>query len=138
MKIRLLILTISILSMILILFGCSSVTSSNDESKEETIELSVAHALPSTHPIETEVIQPWAEKIEEETDGVVKIKSYPADTLLAADQIYDGVVNGVADMGLSFFSYSAGRFPLMSTLELPGITLENSKVGTEVAMEVLN
>jgi TRAP-type C4-dicarboxylate transport system substrate-binding protein len=144
-------------ALILFISGCASSTDSggtsnagdqgnqgqaenNDQQKEniEPIKLSIAHAFPGAHPIETEIIQPWAKAIEEKTDGLITVESYPVGTLLAADQIYDGVVNGAVDMGLSFFSYTPGRFPVMASIELPGIPINNAMVGTRIAMDILN
>jgi len=114
--------------------GCSS-NDSAGQSGAETIELKLAHFFPSTHPAETELIQPWAQAIEEATNGKVKITSYPGQTLLKADAVYDGVVDGVADMGLSCFAYTRGQFPVLEAFELPGITYKNSKVASKVAWE---
>ncbi len=65
----------------------------------------------------------------------MKITSYPANTLLQADAVYDGVVNGIADLGLSCFSYNRGTFPVLEVFELPGIEYANSKVASKVAWE---
>ncbi|MFZ5643089.1 MAG: TRAP transporter substrate-binding protein [Bacillota bacterium] len=124
----------SLLVALLVLAGCSS-SSSPKESKQATTELKLAHFFPSTHPVETDLIQPWAKEIEQATNGQVKITSYPGNTLLQADAVYDGVVNGIADMGLSCFSYTRGRFPVLEAFELPGITYNNSRVASKVAWE---
>ncbi|MEL7567182.1 MAG: TRAP transporter substrate-binding protein [Dehalobacterium sp.] len=118
--------------------GCGNTASAPEEEGQEeqkTVELKLAHFFPSTHPAETELVQPWAKAIEEATEGRVKITSYPGQTLLQADGIYDGVVSGIADLGLSCFSYTRGRFPVLEVFELPGITYANSKVASKVAWE---
>ncbi len=117
----------------LFLAGCSS--GSTGEQDTQTIELKLAHFFPSTHPAETELVQPWAKAVEEATGGRVKITSYPGETLLKANATYDGVVNGIADIGLSCFAYTRGRFPVLEVFELPGVIYENSKVATKVAWE---
>jgi len=116
------------------LTGCSS-KSSAPVQEQKVVELKLAHFFPSTHPAEKELIQPWAKAIEEATGGKVKVTSYPQETLLKSDAIYDGVVNGIADMGLSCFSYTRGRFPALEAFELPGVTYNNSRVGSKVAWE---
>jgi TRAP-type C4-dicarboxylate transport system substrate-binding protein len=128
---------ILMLSMMIIFSGCSDNAPSSGETNEDvkTLELKLAHFFPNSHPAEKHLIQPWAEAIEEATEGRVVITSYPNQTLLQADSIYDGVVNGVADMGLSCFSYTRGRFPVLEVFELPGITYLNSKVASRVAWE---
>lgn len=113
--------------------GCGGTAASSDQGK--TLELKLAHFFPSTHPAETELVQPWAKEIEEATEGRVKITSYPGQTLLQADAVYDGVVSGIADLGLSCFSYTRGHFPVLEVFELPGITYANSKAASKVAWE---
>lgn len=130
---------IKLLSLLLIIImgtamGCSN-SSSPEQNQTKAVELRLAHFFPSTHPAETELIQPWIKAIEEATDGQVKITSYPNQTLLNADSIYAGVVDGSADLGLSCFSYTRGRFPVLEAFELPGITYNNSKVASRVAWE---
>ncbi|OPY63822.1 MAG: 2,3-diketo-L-gulonate-binding periplasmic protein YiaO precursor [Pelotomaculum sp. PtaU1.Bin065] len=124
-----------VLLMIFALAGCSSGSSPGQAKKQGAVELNLAHFFPATHPAETELIQPWAKAISEATDGQVIIKSNPGETLLKADGIYEGVVNGVADIGLSCFSYTRGRFPVLEAFELPGTTYNNSKVASKVAWE---
>ena len=114
--------------------GCSP-TAPGEQEQQQTVELKLAHFFPATHPAETELVQPWAKAVEEATGGQVKITSYPGQTLLKADATYDGVVNGVADVGLSCFAYTRGRFPVLEAFELPGVTYENSKVASKVAWE---
>ena len=121
-------------SMVLLLMvtGCS--TGASTEQGKPT-ELKLAHFFPATHPVETELIQPWAQAINEATDGQVIVTSYPSQTLVNADATYEGVVTGVTDIGLSCFSYNRGRFPVLEAFELPGIVINNSKVGSKVAWE---
>lgn len=113
--------------------GCSN--AGTDTGQKAVMELRLAHFFPSTHPAETDLIQPWIAAIEAATDGQVKIVSYPNQTLLNADSIYAGVIDGSTDLGLSCFSYTRGRFPVLEVFELPGITYQNSKVASKVAWE---
>lgn len=118
-----------------IMSGCSQPSTNADAEKTTPVELKLAHFFPATHPAETDLIQPWAKAIEEATEGRVKVTSYPGQTLLQADAIYDGVVSGISDLGLSCFSYNRGRFPVLEVFELPGIKYMNSKASSKVAWE---
>ena len=80
---------------------------------------------PSTHPAEVELVQPWAKAIEEATGGQVKIVTSQPN-LLQADSIYDGVLNGIADIGISCFFLYPQWLPGSEVFELPGITYESS------------
>ena len=102
---------------------------------EEVYEFTVAHFFPAGHPAETEVIQGWAAALDEASDGRIKIISYPGETLLKSAEIYEGVVSGIADVGLSFFFYTRGRFPVLESFELPGIVYESSYAASKVAWE---
>ncbi len=113
---------------LLALAGC-------DTAGNEQVELTLAHFFSAAHPAETVLIEGWAEALSEATDGRVTIESYPGGTLLAAADIYNGVVTGVADIGLSCFAYTPGRFPVLEAFELPGITYLNSRVASMVAWE---
>ncbi len=125
-----------ILSVILlcVLIFVSAVSTASGESAK-TYQFNLAHFFPGTHPAETAFIQGWIQAVEEATDGQVKITSYPGETLLKAADIYNGVVQGIADIGLSCFAYTRGRFPVLEAFELPGITYANSKSASMVAWE---
>jgi len=123
--------------MLLVVAGCAKTSSTGEDSEAKPVELKLAHFFPSTHPVETELVQPWAKDIEEATNGMVKVVSYPGETLSKASDIYDAVVNGVSDMGISCFAYTRGRFPVLEVFELPGIIYNNSKVASMVAWEAI-
>lgn len=61
----------------------------------------------------------WAGEIEKLTDGRVRVVYYPDGQLLAGEQIFPGVVDGVADLGMGVFAYNLGRFPVMGVIDLP-------------------
>ncbi|MCL6612908.1 MAG: TRAP transporter substrate-binding protein [Peptococcaceae bacterium] len=129
------VLTLALVLALLAAAGCSSSPPAKDNSPKQPVELKLAHFFPATHPAETQLVQPWAKAIGEATQGRVKITSYPGQTLLQADAVYDGVVNGIADIGLSCFSYTRGRFPVLEAFELPGITYNSSKAASQTAWE---
>jgi len=99
------------------------------------VELKLAHFWPATHPVETDLVQPWIKAVEEATEGRVKITSYPGETLAVSDAIYEGVKKGVADIGLSCFAYTRGQFPVLEVFELPGIVYNDSAAATKIAWE---
>ncbi len=82
------------------------------------IELSYSVFFPPSH-IQCRTAMDWAKEIEKRTDGRVKITVYPGGTLTKAPQCYEGVVNGVSDIGMSCFAYTRGRFPLLEGIDLP-------------------
>ncbi|MCL1911385.1 MAG: TRAP transporter substrate-binding protein [Leptospirales bacterium] len=81
-------------------------------------ELSYSIFFPPTHT-QTKVAENWAAEISKRTDNAVKINIFPGGTLTNADKCYDGVVSGLSDLGMSCFSYTRGRFPVMEAADLP-------------------
>jgi TRAP-type C4-dicarboxylate transport system substrate-binding protein len=82
------------------------------------ITLSYANFFPPTH-IQSKLAEQWCQEVEKRTNGKVKINYYPGGTLTKAKQTYDGVVEGISDIGLSVLAYSRGRFPVMAAVDLP-------------------
>jgi TRAP-type C4-dicarboxylate transport system substrate-binding protein len=50
-------------------------------------------------------------------------------------EIYEGVKEGDADIGLSCFAYTRGQFPVLEVFELPGIVYNDSAAATKIAWE---
>lgn len=82
------------------------------------ITLSYSNFFPPTH-IQSKLAEDWCREVEQRTGGKVKINYYPGGTLTKAKQCYDGVVEGISDIGLSVLAYSRGRFPVMAAVDLP-------------------
>ena len=97
---------------------------------EKTIELKLATFFNTTHPITTDILGTWAEMVEEETNGQLKITLYAGETLLKAGDLYEGVISGITDIGHNPTNYNISRFPVMSTLELPGIEWRSGKAAS--------
>jgi len=111
---------ISIFLVLTILMSCNR---GNDKSeikaeKKETYEFNYAVFFPATH-LQAQTAEAWAKELETRSDGQIKITFFPGGTLSKAAQTYEAVVSGVADIGMSVFAYSRGRFPLLEGLDLP-------------------
>jgi len=86
----------------------------------EPVELSFAFFAPETSFPGVASLW-WIDEIGKATNGQVTVKWFPGGTLLTAKNMYDGVLTGVADIGLSCPTYEPGRFPLLSLNDLPGL-----------------
>ena len=100
-------------------------------AETEVIELTYTNFFPPTH-LHSILAEEWIKEIEKRTDGAVKITYYPGGSLVKAPQTYDGVVQGIADIGMSLFAYTPGRFPACEIVDLPH-TYPNGWVATKVA-----
>ncbi len=104
--------------LMLVLILCFSLQSGVAEVCAKTTELNYSIFFPATHG-HTLLATEWAKEVEKRTNGAVKINMFPGATLTPADQTYDGVVKGIADIGMSCLSYTKGRFPLSEVIDLP-------------------
>ena len=107
------------------------------DGNERTYNFSIAHFFPETHTLETDVSRGWAKAVTEATNGRITFDTYPAETLLKAEETYQGIVDGVADVGLSAYAYTSGRFPVLETLLLPGVSFYNSEASSQAAMAAI-
>ncbi|WP_134700618.1 TRAP transporter substrate-binding protein [Ammoniphilus sp. YIM 78166] len=115
--------------------GVSS-TEQKQATADKPIELSYAFFAPAnTFPAVQ--MEKWKEEIEKRTNGQVKVNLFPGGTLLKADNMYDGVANKVADIGLSSTTYEPGRFPLLGLSDMPS-GYPSSKVASLVTHELIN
>lgn len=96
--------------------GCGR--NGEEGTADNPIKLSYSVFFPPAH-IQCKTAEAWAEEIERRTEGRVEITIYPGGTLTGAPQCYDGVVNGISDIGMSCFAYTRGRFPFLEGLDLP-------------------
>jgi TRAP-type C4-dicarboxylate transport system substrate-binding protein len=95
-------------------------TADTAADSDETITLKYAFfAGPQTFPAVQ--MEKWAEEIEKRTNGKVQVETFPGGTLLTPQNMFDGVLQGVADIGLSCPTYEPGRFPLLSLNDLSGV-----------------
>jgi TRAP-type C4-dicarboxylate transport system substrate-binding protein len=88
------------------------------KAEAQTFNFTYSTFFPPTH-IQTKVPEAWIAEIEKRSNGKIKIKMFTGGSLTPAPQIYDGVVKGISDFGLSVFAYSAGRFPVISAVDNP-------------------
>jgi TRAP-type C4-dicarboxylate transport system substrate-binding protein len=102
----------------------------------KAIELSYSNFFPPTH-IQGKLGDSWAKEIEKRTNGKVKITYYPGGALLKGPQMYDGVLKGISDIGMSVFGYSRGVFPSMEAMDLP-MGYPNGKAATAIINEFYN
>lgn len=81
-------------------------------------KLTYSNFFPPTNH-QSKLAQEWCDEVAKRTNGKVVIEYYPAGTLTKAKQCYDGVVEGMSDIGMSCLAYSRGRFPVMAAVDLP-------------------
>ncbi|WP_397474491.1 TRAP transporter substrate-binding protein [Pusillimonas sp.] len=83
-----------------------------------TTELTVSSWLPPGYFFMSRVLRPWAESVERETEGRVKVVILPA-ALGRPAAAFDVVRQGQADISYGVHGYQPGRFELSKAVELP-------------------
>ncbi len=76
--------------------------------------------LPPQAPIPSQAIKPWADKIERESGGRLRIQQFPAMQLGGRPpELFDQAKDGVVDLVWTVLGYTPGRFPKAEVFELP-------------------
>ena len=99
-------------------FALSLLLCPNVHAADKVIEISYSNMFPPTH-IQSILGEQWGKEVEKRTNGRVKIVYYPGQTLLKGPKTYDGVIDGIADMGMAVLGYHRGVFPTMEAIDLP-------------------
>ncbi len=96
-----------------------------------TVELKFVNYFP-VPARQSKICEEFIKDLEARSGGQLKIRYFPAGTLVTAPKIYDGVVEGIADIGFSNIGYTYGRFRMTEALDLP-LGFPNAWVANHVA-----
>ncbi|SBT16646.1 Sialic acid-binding periplasmic protein SiaP precursor [Marinomonas gallaica] len=89
---------------------------------EAEFTLKLHHMLPPMAMAHAQFLEPWAEKVEAESNGRIDIEIYPAMQLGGKPpQLFDQVRKGISDITWTVTGYTPGRFPKSTVFELPFI-----------------
>ncbi len=103
-------------------------------AKGPAIELKMSHHEPATGPL-GQAYQKWADGIGQKSGGRLKITVFPSETLGKANDAYNDVTGGVADIAWVIPTFTPGQFPLSEMFNMPMIGIENSGMGSKVTWE---
>ncbi|MBN1479803.1 TRAP transporter substrate-binding protein [candidate division KSB1 bacterium] len=120
---------LTVLVSMLFVIGCGS------PDGDKVIKLSYSVFFPPTH-IQCQTAEAWAQAINEQSNGRVEITVYPGGSLTKAPQVYEGVINGISDIGMSCYAYTRGRFPLLEAVDLP-VGYPDGMTATNVANAIV-
>lgn len=87
----------------------------------KSIELKLAHFMPTMHVQHQKAFEPFADKVSELSNGEVTIKIFPSGQLGNPKTMVDAIRMGITDIGFVLPSYVPGRFQRSSVFELPFI-----------------
>jgi TRAP-type C4-dicarboxylate transport system substrate-binding protein len=80
--------------------------------------LKVANFFPPPS-FQSKVLGEFCKDLEKRTNGQLKVDYFEGGSLLKSTEMFDGVVNGITDIGYSHVYYTPGRFLSVETCGLP-------------------
>jgi len=90
----------------------------NASAQEHTLKMH--QFLPAQANVPKLILDVWADNVEEASEGRIKIERFHAMALGGKPpELYDQVVDGVADIAWTVVGYTPGRFPSTEVFELP-------------------
>jgi TRAP-type C4-dicarboxylate transport system substrate-binding protein len=88
----------------------------------QEVTLTVHHFASPKAPTQVTLIEPWAQRIEEQSDGRIKVEIFPSMAMGGAPpELYRQVRDGAADLVWTLIGYTPGVFPRVEAFELPSV-----------------
>jgi len=98
--------------------GLAAVTASGAMAQEVTLRLH--QFLPAQANVPLLVLDVWADRVEADSNGRIKIERYPAMQLGGTPpELMDQVMDGIVDLVWTVNGFTPGRFPRTEVFELP-------------------
>lgn len=122
----------------LILTGCGDKkdTKAQPSTQQQVITLKMADIYPVTHIYANDVAKFFIKRVDELTQGRVKIEYYPSEQLGKQKDLLNLTSQGVADIGYMAPTVLAGQLPLNTVMVLPNYT--TSTQGSKIYMKLAN
>lgn len=95
----------------------------------------IHHFLSPKATTQTQMIEPWVKRIEEESEGRIKFEIFPAMSMGGKPpELYRQVRDGAADIVWTVIGYTPGVFPRTEVFELPSVHV-GSATQTNLAIQ---
>jgi TRAP-type transport system periplasmic protein len=106
---------------------------------QAVVTLKLHHFLPPVSNGHAKMLAPWAKKVEEDSQGKIKIDIFPSMQLGGTPpQLFDQARDGVADIVWTLPGSTPGRFPTTEVFELPFICAQRGIVNARASQELAN
>ena len=100
--------------------GAVALASLATTAAAQTVTLRLHQFLPPQAVIPAKALVPWAQKVEADSGGRIKVQLFHAMQLGGAPpQLFDQARDGVVDLTWTVLGYTPGRFPKTEVFELP-------------------
>ncbi|MEO3416685.1 TRAP transporter substrate-binding protein [Roseovarius sp. CAU 1744] len=103
-------------------------------SLAQDVTLTMHHFLPPVANAHKDMLQPWAEKVQADSDGRIAIEIFPAMSMGGKpNELYGQVRDGTTDIVWTLLGYTPGVFTRSEVFELPLVHAGSAKA-TTIAM----
>ncbi|RBW43336.1 C4-dicarboxylate ABC transporter [Loktanella sp. D2R18] len=114
----------------------AAISMSANSGLAQEVTLRFQHFVSPASANPTYFMQPWADAIEEQSDGRIKVELYPFMQLGgSAPNQFDLIRDGAIDGGWVIPAYQPNRFPEAEALELPFMTSKSGEEASAAAWE---
>jgi TRAP-type C4-dicarboxylate transport system substrate-binding protein len=108
-------------------------------AQEPEVTLTVHHFIGPKAPTQAAFIEPWARRIEEQSNGRIKIEIYPSMALGGAPpELYRQARDDVADIVWTLIGYTPGVFPRSEVFELPTVHRGSAQATSLAIQEIFD
>ncbi|KUF10314.1 TRAP transporter substrate-binding protein [Pseudoponticoccus marisrubri] len=106
----------------------TALTTTNVAAQDVTLTLH--QFLPAQANVPTQILDVWADNVEEASEGRIEIERFPAMQLGGTPpELMDQAIDGIADIVWTVVGYTPGRFPTTEVFELP-FMVEDARAGS--------
>lgn len=104
----------------------------------QEVTLTIHHFLGPTAPTQAAFLEPWAESVEQASDGRIAIEIFPSMSLGGRPpELYAQARDGVADIVWTLLGYTPGAFPRTEVFELPTVHRGSAEATSQAIQEVM-
>ena len=115
-----------------------ALTPAPDGARAQEFTFKLHHFLSAQAPAHSRMLVPWAEQVEENSGGRVKIEIFPAMTLGGRPpELINQVRDGVVDLVWTVNGYTPGLFPRTEVFELPNVFTNDPRAADLAMNEML-
>ena len=125
-----------VIAFVLGLVSCFTFLSTGTASAKPEFNLKFANYFPPPS-FHSKICEEFIAEVEKRTGGRIKFQYFAGGSLVKGPGMYEGVITGITDIGLSHVEYTPGRFPITGACELP-LGYPSGWVSTQVANDFYN
>lgn len=101
--------------------------------------LTLHHFISPLAPAHKDFLVPWAQQVEQESQGKIKIEIFPSMTMGGTPpELYSQVRDGLADIVWTLIGYTPGVFPNAEVFELPTVHKDSAEATNQAIQDLFD